>query len=75
MTSLNGNLSEYLRFIKPVTGNLMDGAAIVDIDMSTFYIEDVVDVSDILTLNFGVRVDTIEQPENTAGSTMLHLKH
>ena len=63
---LNGNLS-YLRFIKPVTGNLMDGAAIVDIDMSTFYIEDVVDVSDILTLNFGVRVDTIEQPENTAG--------
>ena len=63
---VNGNLT-YLRFIKPVTGNLMDGAAIVDIDMSTFYIEDVVDVSDILTLNFGVRVDTIDQPENTAG--------
>ena len=60
---INGNL-DYLRFIKPVTGNLMDGAAIVDIDMSTFYIEDVVDVSDILTLNFGVRVDTIEQPED-----------
>ena len=60
---VNGNLS-YLRFIKPVTGNLMDGAAIVDIDMSTFYIEDVVDVSDILTLNFGVRVDSIEQPED-----------
>ena len=60
---INGDL-DYLRFIKPVTGNLMDGAAIVDIDMSTFYIEDVVDVSDILTLNFGVRVDTIEQPED-----------
>ena len=35
--------------------------------MSTFYIEDVVDVSDILTLNFGIRVDTIDQPENTGG--------
>ena len=36
--------------IKPVDGNLMTGAAIVDIEMSTFYIEDVVDVSDILLL-------------------------
>ena len=50
--------------IKPVDGNLMTGAAIVDAELSTFYIEDVVDVSDILTLNFGIRVDSIEQPEN-----------
>ena len=63
---LNGNVT-YMRFNKPVDGNLMTGAAVVDSEMSTFYIEDVVDVSDILTLNFGVRVDTIEQPENTAG--------
>ena len=63
---LNGNVT-YMRFIKPVDGNLMTGAAVVDSDMSTFYVEDVVDVSDILTLNFGVRVDTIEQPTNTAG--------
>ena len=62
---INGDL-DYLRFIKPVTGNLMDGAAIVDIDMSTFYIEDVVDVSDILTLNFGVNY----LPINFKGSTI-----
>ncbi len=66
---VSGNLDglNTLLVIKPVDGNLMTGAAIVDIDMSTFYIEDVVDVSDILTLNFGVRVDNIDQPENTRG--------
>jgi len=63
---VNGNLDglNTLLVIKPVDGNLMTGAAIVDIEMSTFYIEDVVDVSDILTLNFGVRVDSIDQPRN-----------
>ena len=63
---VNGNIDglNTLLVIKPVDGNLMTGAAIVDIEMSTFYIEDVVDISDILTLNFGVRVDTIKQPEN-----------
>ena len=66
---VSGNLDglNTLLVIKPVDGNLMTGAAIVDIDMSTFYIEDVVDVSDILTLNFGIRVDNIDQPENTRG--------
>ena len=63
---VSGNLDglNTLLVIKPVDGNLMTGAAIVDIEMSTFYIEDVVDVSDILTLNFGVRVDSIDQPRN-----------
>ena len=60
---LDGNPSK-VRVIKPVDGALMTGAAIVDIDMNTFYIDDVVDVSDILTLNFGVRIDSISQPED-----------
>ena len=60
---LDGNPSR-VRVIKPVDGALMTGAANVDIDMNTFYIDDVVDVSDILTLNFGVRIDSISQPED-----------
>ena len=60
---LDGNPSR-VRVLKPVDGALMTGAAIVDIDMNTFYIDDVVDVSDILTLNFGVRIDSISQPED-----------
>ena len=62
---INGNPSG-VAVIKPVDGALMTGAAIQDIDMNTFYIDDVVDISDILTINFGVRVDTIKQPTDLA---------
>ena len=58
---INGNPSG-VAVIKPVDGALMTGAAIQDIDMNSFFIDDVVDISDILTINFGVRVDTIKQP-------------
>ena len=39
---LDGNPSR-VRVIKPVDGALMTGAAIVDIDMNTFYIDDIED--------------------------------
>ena len=62
---INGNPSG-VAVIKPVDGALMTGAAIQDIDMNTFFIDDVVDISDILTINFGVRIDTIKQPTDLA---------
>ena len=62
---INGNPSGVV-VIKPVDGALMTGAAIQDIDMNSFFIDDVVDISDILTINFGVRVDTIKQPTDLA---------
>ncbi len=55
---LTGNMT-YMRFIKPWDNNLATAAAGAEIELESFYVEDVVDVSDILTINFGVRVDTM----------------
>ena len=63
---VNGNADgqNTLLYIKPVTGNLMDGAAIVDIDMSTFYIEDVVDYAWRETLSLTIcPVSGMEDPD------------
>ena len=48
-----------MRFIKPWDNNFATAAAGAEVEFETLYVEDVVDVSDILTINFGVRVDTM----------------
>ena len=55
---VNGNMT-YMRFIKPWDNNFATAAAGAEVEFETLYVEDVVDVSDILTINFGVRVDTM----------------
>lgn len=55
----NGGL-DYMRFIRPTTGVESDAAAAFDSEITEFYIEDSIDVSDILTVNFGVRLDAIK---------------
>ena len=55
---VNGNMT-YMRFIKPWDNNFATAAVGAEVEFETLYVEDVVDVSDILTINFGVRVDTM----------------
>jgi outer membrane receptor for monomeric catechols len=42
------------------SGNQEEAAAAFDTEITEFYIEDTIDVSDILTVSLGVRIDTAE---------------
>ena len=55
----DGELS-YFRGLLVPSGNQEEAAAAFDTEITEFYIEDTIDVSDILTVSFGVRVDTAE---------------